>query len=812
MAADCTYSVTWSGLAEVGGGSRARVRHLLYSIDPDAMRFYPTTAAGAMRAAVACFIVLGVVLYQRYGSFVTRSDTAVTAQNLAAATGTMRSLLVDIETNTLLYVITGGESYLPPYAAAVRQLVDKMAEVEALASDAGQEARFLELEDLVTRMLERAGQLVQVRRADGFAAARQAAETEAGRGTAARIRETSLAMVTDAQRLADQARAASQNSLRTIRWLMMLSFGLAIAMLLFAGVRNSRELRRRHDAERALRHAFGEVEARVHQRTAELVAANSSLGESEHKFRVMAELSPVFLFTTDADGRVTYLSPGFQSFLGSSARRGLEPAWASTLHADDRAATLTAWSQSVRQATEFNAECRLRGLDGTPCWFRARAVPVLGADGAATQWVGAAIDIHEQRNALAAGGEALRREQAARADAELVNRLRDTFLATVSHELRTPLNAIVGWIHLMRAGAVPDQARALEAIERNAALQTRLIEDLLDASRMIKGAVSLTMAPLDLRVLALGVASAIEPTADAKKVALRIAAGDAPVPVWGDQARLQQVVWNLLSNAVKFTPSGGRVDVEVSADSVSARLTVRDSGEGIDPGFLPHVFEPFRQGSSRGRRVGLGLGLAIVWEVVALHGGSVAAASGGSDQGTCFTVQLPLATAGAAASVPHAPDGALAGVRVVLAEDNRDAALIVSTILGQRGCDVRTASSGHECLEVLDRWVPDVLIFDVGLPDQTGYALLARVRQRTALRDVPAIALSAFGRGQAARDALEHGFAAYVPKPLDPERLVREINRALPEGRPRRNRPPDEGAAEPGAGPSGSGAASHAEG
>ena len=261
----------------------------------------------------------------------------------------------------------------------------------------------------------------------------------------------------------------------------------------------------------------------------------------------------------------------------------------------------------------------------------------------------AELTLREQqlRLALDERAAAVERAEAAREVAEEASHLKDEFLATASHELRTPLNAIVGWVHVLQTGALRDddqRRQAVNAIDRNAKVQTRLIEDLLDVSRMIKGRVSLTVAPVDLRSIVDAAVETLRPAAAAKEIAVDVEGAGDVLPVIGDEHRLQQVVWNLLANALKYTPRGGRVEVGISLEDGHAIVTVTDNGEGIDPEFLPHVFEPFRQGASETMRTGLGLGLAIVQRLVDLHGGRVIAVSEGVGKGAKFTLFLPVAT------------------------------------------------------------------------------------------------------------------------------------------------------------------------
>lgn len=368
--------------------------------------------------------------------------------------------------------------------------------------------------------------------------------------------------------------------------------------------------------------------------------------------------------------------------------------------------------------------------------------------------------------------------------AEEASHLKDQFLSTASHELRTPLNAIVGWVHVLQTGAlVNDEQRqhAVNAIERNARIQTLLIEDLLDVSRMIQGRVSLTVAPMNLRSIIDAAVATIRPAAAAKDIALDVEGADEVLPVIGDELRLQQVTWNLLANAVKYTPRGGSVKLSVAREGERAVIRVTDSGEGIDPQFLPHIFEPFRQVASKTKRSGLGLGLAIVSRLLDLHGGQITAESAGLGHGALFTVTLPLAQAADAAHPVAKTEPHFDQLHVLVAEDDEDSAAAVTAILRLHGCETQTAATASECLRITEEWPTDLLICDVGLPDDDGYGLLRRLRRLPEGKTIPAIALTAYTRPEDRAKALEAGFRAHLSKPLDPEKLLKEIS-AVVEG------------------------------
>lgn len=385
----------------------------------------------------------------------------------------------------------------------------------------------------------------------------------------------------------------------------------------------------------------------------------------------------------------------------------------------------------------------------------------------------------------------LAQEQALRREAEAANRMKDEFLATVSHELRTPLNAMLGWTRMLNTGAVAetDRQHALEAIERSARLQAHLIEDLLDVSRIITGKVRLDVRPLELSVVVEAALDAVRPAAEAKQIRLHKVIDPLPAPVTGDGARLQQVVWNLLSNAINFTGRGGRVEVAVRRVNSQVEIVVADTGAGIRTDFLPHVFERFRQadGTRARTHAGLGIGLAIVRHLVELHGGTVHANSAGEGHGSTFTVQLPLTVARFTSDA--APDAGVRGmttavplavsldrVRALAVDDDRESRELVAAILQSAGAHVRTARSASEALRVLQEGGIDLLVSDIGMPEEDGYALIRQVRTAEGPeRRLPAVALTAHARIEDRLAALMAGFDVHVPKPVEPAELVTVI-------------------------------------
>jgi signal transduction histidine kinase len=371
--------------------------------------------------------------------------------------------------------------------------------------------------------------------------------------------------------------------------------------------------------------------------------------------------------------------------------------------------------------------------------------------------------------------------------AEEANRVKDDFLAVVSHELRTPLNAIAGWVSLLRGGLLSAEKskHALDTIDRNARSQTQLIDDLLDVSRIISGKLHVHMEPVSFESVVHLAHDAVDPTARAKKVQMSVEVEPGDYDVLGDAGRLQQIVWNLLNNAVKFTPEGGLIRLELKS-SPRVSLTVSDSGRGIDSATLPFIFDRFRQaeGSMTRRVGGLGLGLAIVKHLVELHGGSVRAASPGEGRGATFVVELDrTSNAGAStrrqeglAASPRAT-GELCGVRVLVVDDDDDSREMLEHLLVGAGAALRTASSAKTALLALDDEVPDILVSDIGMPGEDGLSLIKRIRMRAATEggEVPAVALTAYARGEDRAVALRAGFNSHVSKPIDPGEIIAVI-------------------------------------
>jgi PAS domain S-box-containing protein len=526
------------------------------------------------------------------------------------------------------------------------------------------------------------------------------------------------------------------------------------------------------------------------------VLARRTIAESEERFRTLTQATTSVVWESDPDGGFVAPQEAWERYTGQAweAHRGF--GWVDAIHPDDRMALLTSWTATRERTETFAGEGRVwSAVHGAYRYFEVRAVPIFGRDGSVREWIGTVTDVDDRKSIEREREQALEREQAARVDAEAANRLKDDFLATLSHELRTPLNSMLGWTRLLRSGKLDDATamRALETIDRNTVSQAKLIEDILDVSRIVTGKLRMSVQPVDLGTVTLAAIDSNRPAAAARGVRIETVLDSYTGTLLGDAERLQQVVWNLVSNAVKFTPKGGKIQVHLERINSHLELSVTDTGQGIAPEFLPHVFDRFRQADGGSTRMfgGLGLGLAIVRHIVELHGGSVSAESPGEGLGATFTVRLPLtlarrevagpervSTNDVPASRPLDAVDRIDGVRLLVVDDEEDTRELLRHVLSEFGGEVRTAGSSSEALALLDGsgggWRPDAILSDIGMPGEDGYALIRAVRSHAeaSIRNLPAIALTAYARPEDRLRALASGFEQHLPKPIEPAELI----------------------------------------
>lgn len=568
------------------------------------------------------------------------------------------------------------------------------------------------------------------------------------------------------------------------------------------------QITERLQIEEELRKHQNHLEELVNLRTNEITQTNEQLQQeiaerqrilevlrqSEERYRYLAEAIPQLVWTTNPDGYCDYFNQNWCKYTGLGFEESLGSGWLAALHPDDVQRSDQVWSNAVKSGTIYENEYRFkRASDGSYRWQLARGLPLKDEQGRVVKWFGTCTDIHEQKLIQQERANLLELEQAARTKAETANRIKDEFLAVLSHELRTPLNAILGWSTLLQSRRLDQEkvSQALAIIERNAKLQVQLIEDLLDISRILQGKLVLNITNIDLKSTILTALETMRLAAQTNSIQVDTVFGTNVLEVLGDSTRLQQVMWNLLSNAVKFTPKGGKIEVRLEQISDYAQIIVSDTGKGINADFLPYVFDYFRQADSSSTRKfgGLGLGLAIVRNIVETHGGTIKVESNGEDQGAIFTVKLPLLKNDISrtrnqqnqplfAEVKSLP---LAGIKALVVDDDADSRDFVTFVLEQEGVEAIAVSSAQEALETLPQTKLDILVSDIGMPDVDGYTLMRQVRTLTPEQGgrILAIALTAFARDYDKQQALKAGFHLHLPKPLNAEDLVAAVIKLL---------------------------------
>jgi PAS domain S-box-containing protein len=502
--------------------------------------------------------------------------------------------------------------------------------------------------------------------------------------------------------------------------------------------------------------------------------------ESEERFRLMADSAPVMIWMSDATKASTWFNRPWLQFTGRSLEQEKGNGWTEGVHADDLERCLRSYETHFDARTPFEMEYRLRRYDGEFRWILDRGTPLFEGD-QFHGFIGSCIDISERKEVERDQDETLLSEHLAREEAERTARYKDEFLATLSHELRTSLNAILGWTHLLSLSREPARvSEAVEVIRRNAKAQAELVNDLLEVSQARSGKIRLEYQLVDLAEVVRNAAASARPTASVKGITLHVNIAGGDLAVAGDSHRLQQVVGNLLSNALKFTPGGGTVSLTVTVDEHACHIFVRDTGVGIGPEFLPHVFDPFRQedSSTTRRQTGLGIGLALVKNLVLLHGGTVLAESEGERRGATFVVTLPrkprTSAEEATLSPTRSPLPSLEDISVLIVDDESDSRNFLRRILEQNGARVGAACSVRVALEMLNAEPPDVLISDIAMSNQDGINLIRKIRESDgAVRSVPAIAVTALVGEANHQRILSAGFQEYLAKPIDVEELVR---------------------------------------
>jgi PAS domain S-box-containing protein len=542
---------------------------------------------------------------------------------------------------------------------------------------------------------------------------------------------------------------------------------------------------------RPVRNETGEVThfAAAQRDVTERYRVEEELRRREEELRSLFDLSAIGMARVSSEGRYLRVNRKYCQMLGYSEQEMLDLTLYDVTHPDDREASVAKVHSSFNgEPEEYSIEKRYVRKDGVIIWALVNWTIVRDDEGHPLHSVANIQDITARKQAEAEREELLIRERAARETAEAAARSKDEFLAVVSHELRSPLNAILGYAALLRYGRMEAEEvkHAVEVIERSGKAQAHLIDDLLDTARIISGKLRLVVGPVDLVSVIEESVQTIRPAAAAKGVSLGTDLPSEIGQITGDPARLQQVVWNLLSNAIKFTPQGGHVDARLERVDPHIRITVSDTGKGINPDFLPYVFDRFHQSdtSSVRRHGGLGLGLALAKYLVELHGGTIEAESAGEGRGASFKVTLPVRAVATpigeaeSASAAAKSSGELAGVRALVVDDEDDARELLKSALENYGADVIAVSSAAEAYALITETPPqerpDVMVTDIGMPDEDGYSLIRRLREWEEAHGayIPAVALTAYGRVEDRVNALKAGFQIHVAKPVDPDELA----------------------------------------
>jgi PAS domain S-box-containing protein len=535
------------------------------------------------------------------------------------------------------------------------------------------------------------------------------------------------------------------------------------------------------------------AEERIRQSEERLQLGAEALRSSNLHLQVALTAARLGSWEWNTETNTVECSDQCRAILGLPHRSSLSfEAVFGVIHPEDQERVRNLLESSIREDTVFEAQFRVNRRDGGLRWVLSSGSVMRDQEQKVVRMVGVSLDITERKRYDAERDELLRSEQAARQDAEAANHAKDQFLAMVSHELRTPLSAILGWARLLQAKKLDPgmTTKALEVIERSVVTQSRMIEDLLDFSRIVAGKLRLSAEEVDVSEIIRSVVESLGPTADAGSVTIEASQLASGLKVNGDPLRLQQVMHNLVSNAMKFTPAGGRVSITADAEGGIASIRVCDTGAGISKTFLPYVFESFRQAERGGtrRHGGLGLGLAIVKHLVEMHRGTVSADSPGPGLGATFTVDLPLAKAADTVEqqlvhtmrkgfAEGSRSDELKGLRILVVDDQAAVRKMLKAYLERQGAEVRPSATADEAIEELMEWRPDVLLSDIAMPDEDGLALISRVRLLDSVeaRDVLAIALTVHTRVEDRLRALSAGFQFFVSKHVEPAELVSTI-------------------------------------
>ena len=520
------------------------------------------------------------------------------------------------------------------------------------------------------------------------------------------------------------------------------------------------------------------------QERQELKRTEESLRQTDDMLRAVVDASPVAIITLGLDYQVLTWNKTAEEIYGWKAFEILHQPLP-IIPEKSQNAFRSCVERVLQNQTLKNLEFRHRRKDNSEVDINISLAPIHDCEGDSCCFIMTAVDITLSKQVEAERRVLLQGERKARTDAEKASRIKDEFLAIVSHELRTPLNAILGWTKLISSGRIKQDRteQALEVINRNAELQAQLIEDLLDISRIIRGKIHLESNSVDLKKVIRDTVETLGLASEAKSISVALNLDENIRNLAGDSNRLSQIIWNLLSNAIKFTPEGGSVEISLEVLNSTIQIRVSDTGIGISSDFLASIFEYFRQvdGSTTRSKGGLGLGLAITRHLVEAHGATITAESPGEQQGSTFTVIFPVKSSHISSEKFLEPDkksdNQLYGIKALVVDDEPDARELLAFILEQQGAEIELASSAKEALNKLKNFLPDILISDIGMPEEDGISLVKKIRQLPYNKggDIAAIALTAFAAEEHRKTSLDAGFQMHLTKPVDTDDLIEAV-------------------------------------
>ena len=754
----------------------------------------------AFLLAIILLIVLAVFAYRSVSALDETIKLEIHAQEVVQKLDSILINTTDVETGMRGYVLTGKEDFLGPYQNAEEQAKENIAALRRLVSSSPtQKQRIADLENLVNEKITISRRYLESYREQGGEVAARLIAGGQGKAVMDKIRAKVTEMKTEEISVVREREAQINSGYAQTFYLIVFGSVAGIVFLGLAGMAILREIGIRKIAEDDLKDANKNLESRIEERTKNLVLSNDALSQIRVFNQAILDSLSSHIAVVDKSGNIKAVNEAWKKFARENSR---DDESALDFVGDNYINVCEAPDINDSQTESITANLK-RLLKGEidhfsaeyPChsktekrWFLLNVTALKTAEGGA---VIAHTDISKRKGAEAELEKLFASEQKARREAETANRMRDEFLATVSHELRNPLNSILGWSRMLQKNQLEgeNKSKAIETIVRNAESQNHLIEDMLDVSRIITGKLRLDIQPINPSEFVEAAIETVRPAAAAKEITIKTEIDYGANKINGDPNRLQQVVWNLLSNAIKFTPKRGEVYVRLRFDHSMIHIEVSDTGPGISEEFLPYVFDRFSQAdaSTVKKFGGLGLGLAIVRHITEMHGGTVEVQSGGN-KGATFIVKLPIMAVSVEADqiqstdeiqIKHLQTEAsidLSGISILVVDDEKDTRQLLQQVLTYYGAEVTMAGAASEAFAEVTAKRFDLLISDIGMPEEDGYSLIRRIRKLPANKGrIPAIALTAYARPQDRMQALTSGFQTHLAKPVEPDELTAVI-------------------------------------